>query len=118
MDWTPLTTPDQINQIIQLSFQTPCLIFKHSTRCSISTIAQHRLKGQWEWKPEEVCTFHLDVIRHREISNLVAAQFAVEHESPQVLLIQKGACIFHASHMDISSEYIDEEIKGLLHALR
>lgn len=103
MEWTPLTAPEQIEQISQLSHQIPCVIFKHSTRCSISTIAQHRLKGEWNWSPDEIRTFHLDVIRHRDISNQVAEHFGVPHESPQMLLIQNGKCVYHTSHMDISA---------------
>lgn len=103
MEWTPLNAPEQIEQIIQLSHQIPCVIFKHSTRCSISTIAEHRLKGEWNWTPDEIRTFHLDVIRDRDVSNLVSERFGVQHESPQMLLIHKGECIYHTSHMDISA---------------
>lgn len=102
MEWIKLQTPDQLDQVILLSHQTPCLIFKHSTRCSISTIAQHRLKGAWQWQEKEIRTFHLDVIEFREISNLVAERFNVRHESPQMLIIHKGVCIHHSSHMDIN----------------
>lgn len=113
MEWTPLTTPEQLDHIIQLSLQTPCVIFKHSSRCSISTIAQHRLKGAWRWTPDQIRTFHLDVIQDRLISNLVEERFGVQHESPQMLLIHMGVCVYHSSHMDISASDLQNQLDSL-----
>lgn len=86
----------------------PCLLFKHSTRCSISAIAKHRLEADWDLPETAVKPYFLDLIAYRRLSNQVAESFAVRHESPQVLLIHEGRCVYDASHLDISLEAIRE----------
>jgi len=48
----------------------------------------------------------LDVIAHRNLSRQVADLLKVEHESPQVLLIKNGQCVFDASHTAIQMDDI------------
>ena len=42
-NWHPLTALDHLDAITEASFQRPQLLFKHSTRCSISSGAKSRL---------------------------------------------------------------------------
>lgn len=113
MQWTRLSHPDQLLELISISHQTPCVIFKHSTRCSISSIAQHRLKIDWPWEETELRTFHVDVIESRAVSDAVARQFGVDHESPQVLVIVDGRCVHHSSHLDISISDLEEALQAI-----
>lgn len=107
MNWLPINDPKDIQTIIDQSYQQTCLIFKHSTRCEISAIAKYRLESDWEDLSFAVQPYFLDLLAHRPISNLIAEQFDVYHESPQVLMIKDGACIFDASHLDISIEELN-----------
>ncbi len=102
INWNVLEHPDALEQLIENSRTTPCLIFKHSDRCSISYIVQHRLEGDWDIPNSALAPYHLDVIGRRALSNQVAERFGVIHESPQVLLIENGRCRYHTSHLDIS----------------
>lgn len=43
----------------------------------------------------------LDLLTYRDISNQIAETYGVEHESPQVLVIQNGKSIFNRSHFEI-----------------
>jgi bacillithiol system protein YtxJ len=102
MNWQDLNSVEQLQAIKESSRQNPVLIFKHSTRCSISRTALDRL--QRHWKPEEMRSvepFFLDLLRHPDISRQVASEFAVEHESPQVLLIRDGKAVYDRSHLEI-----------------
>ncbi len=108
MDWNPLTNSQELRQIVDRSHQVPCLIFKHSTRCSISFMAMHRLETQWDFDASQIEPYYLDLISYRNISNEIAEYFQVYHESPQMLLIINGECIHDASHLDISVEEIRE----------
>lgn len=86
-----------------MSHLQPVVLFKHSTRCSISGTALNRLERHWkDSEMADVKPYHLDLIAHRPISNRIAQVFGVEHQSPQLLLIRKGECVFNASHLDIS----------------
>jgi bacillithiol system protein YtxJ len=86
------------------------IIFKHSTRCSISSITKKRLEMDWTFLPDNVPVYFLDLISYRDISNTVADIFRVHHESPQLLLIKDGECIYETSHGEISMEDAVEQI--------
>ena len=80
------------------------LIFKHSTRCSISMMAKRRFELDWEDLPADMPLYFLDLITYRDLSRQVAEIFQVNHESPQLLLIKDGECILDQSHGGISIE--------------
>lgn len=107
MNWNHLEDIVQLEALKKDSFQQPQVIFKHSTRCSISSMAKNRLDRSDA--PESVRFYYLDLIAHRDISNKIAEDFFVEHESPQVLLIRNGACIYDESHNGISMDEILEQ---------
>ena len=107
MMWNELTEDKQLAEIRKQSSTQPVVIFKHSTRCSISTMAKGRLERSLA--PESVTFYYLDLIRHRDISNMIAREFGVHHESPQVLLIRNGDCVYDESHNGISMDEIREQ---------
>jgi bacillithiol system protein YtxJ len=103
MKWNELQDVAQLEQIVKESENKPVLIFKHSTRCSISASALNRVERVWSEQSEaSVKPYYLDLISHRDISNAIEAKFNVEHQSPQVLLISKGKSVFDTSHSDIN----------------
>ena len=108
MQWNALTELAQLSHLREVSFHQPQIIFKHSTRCSISTMALNRLERSET--PENAVFYLLDLILYREISNAIAEQFAVYHESPQVLIIRNGECVYDESHSGINMEEIREMI--------
>jgi bacillithiol system protein YtxJ len=109
MGWHRLDNFAQVGAIVVASAQRPQLIFKHSTRCSISAAAKYRLEASLG-DLEGVYDVHfLDLIVKRDISTLVADRFDVEHQSPQVIVVHRGKAIFTASHYDIDVE----ELMGL-----
>jgi bacillithiol system protein YtxJ len=78
------------------------IIFKHSTRCSISMMAKKRVEMDLADLPSDVKLYFLDLISYRSVSAYIAETFQVHHESPQLLLIKDGECILDQSHGDIS----------------
>lgn len=104
MDWNLLTAEEQIETIRERSTKKPQLIFKHSTRCSISSMAKARLERGTA--PDSVDFYYLDLIAYRPVSQKVASSFGVDHESPQILLIKDGRCVYHESHSGISMDEI------------
>jgi bacillithiol system protein YtxJ len=106
MNWIQLTDEGGIENIIEQSKLKPQVIFKHSTRCSISSVALGRLERSSQ--PGEMDFYFLDLIKFRDLSNKIAEQFAVYHESPQVLLIKDGECTYSESHSGIDMQDIIE----------
>lgn len=106
MQWHTLNSVHDVEHLIDRSRVVPCMIFKHSTSCPISAMAKRRLEMNWETDGEELETYYLDLLRHRDVSNLIADSFGVRHESPQVLVIKDGNCVYDASHLRITAEAI------------
>ncbi|HAL83547.1 MAG TPA: bacillithiol system redox-active protein YtxJ [Mucilaginibacter sp.] len=96
MNWTLLESADQITGIKGHAGYS--IIFKHSTRCSISMMVKKRVELDLYKLPENLPLYFLDLIKYRELSNLVATAFDVYHESPQLLLIKDGECVLDLSH--------------------
>ncbi len=104
MNWIPLMNEQQLEEIKRNSANRPQVIFKHSSRCSISSMARNRLdKNSF---PEGIDFYFLDIINYRNISNKIASEFKVRHESPQVLLINNGTCVYDESHSGIRMDEI------------
>ena len=103
--WRQLTDLGQLNEILEISNEKPVVIFKHSTRCSVSRMALRHFENEFDLE-EKVTPYFLDLLNHRDISNAIASKFQVEHQSPQLLLISKDICIYDASHNAIEVESI------------
>jgi bacillithiol system protein YtxJ len=102
MNWTSLDSANQVDVIKNNPGYS--LIFKHSTRCSISMMAKRRFEMDMDKLPADMPLYFLDLIKYRDISLQVAQDFQVHHESPQMLLIKDGECILDQSHGGISVE--------------
>ena len=100
--WRSLNDLGQLNEIIDLSTEKPVVIFKHSTRCSISRMALKQFENEFDLN-EKVLSFLLDLIEYRNISNEIASRFGVQHQSPQIILICDGKPVYNASHESIEA---------------
>lgn len=113
MNWTKLTELAQLDTIDAASHTKPILIFKHSTRCSISSTALARMERGWTSDLNAGHTvYYLDLLAYRSISNMIAERYALEHESPQVLVIRDGQCVYSASHLTITPQDVAGALAG------
>ncbi len=108
MNWIEFKDEAGLEAIKQQSAITPQVIFKHSTRCSISTMAKARLERADQ--PIGLDFNYLDLIANRNISSKIAEDFNVQHESPQILIIKNGTCVYDESHNSISMDDILEAV--------
>lgn len=103
VNWSVLDKLETLEDIKEASKDGLVMIYKHSMTCPISGSALHRLERNWEVEEMKGITpYYLDLLRFREVSNQVAQEFSVRHESPQVLVIDNGQCVYHTSHMGIN----------------
>jgi len=102
INWIELTDIGQINDLTVQSADKPVVFFKHSTRCSISTMALSRLESKWDITEDEVDAVYLDLLKYREISNELADKFEVIHQSPQLILVKNGEAVYNTSHNQIN----------------
>jgi bacillithiol system protein YtxJ len=109
INWVLLDDNSKLLKAIEESFTKDVVIFKHSTTCSISLMAKRRLEEDWD-DLENVIPYYLDLKSFRSISDEVAERFSLHHESPQILLIRQGECIYDASHFDITIAELKETL--------
>lgn len=103
MSWKKLEDISQIDELIEESKTKSVVVFKHSTRCSISSMAWSRMERNWKEEDSiKFSPYFLDLIAHRQISNAIAQRFSVPHESPQVIIIKNGKAVYNDSHMGIN----------------
>lgn len=105
MNWNILNSIDQLSEIDEKSKGKTQILFKHSTRCSVSTFAKRILESEYsESVADQADVYYLDLISFRDVSGEIANRYNVQHESPQLLVIKEGKCIHHSSHSDVSFE--------------
>lgn len=105
MNWKVIENSNQINEIKEASYHKLQLIFKHSTRCIISKMALKNFESDFLLH-DVIDAYYLDLIAYRNISNEIAEVFAVEHQSPQILLIKDGVAVYAASHESINANVL------------
>jgi bacillithiol system protein YtxJ len=110
MEYIELSNKEQLKEVDSKSFEfnKGVLIFKHSRRCSISQMALGRFSRDWDYQEDTFPIYFLDLISFRDVSNEIAEKYEVMHESPQILLIKDGKCIYSASHMDIKPKTLNQ----------
>jgi len=108
--WVELTSIEQFNRLFEEN--KPFFVFKHSTRCSISSMALNQFERTYQLE-DEMTPLFLDLIAHREVSNYIAEQTGVYHQSPQLILINNKEVLYHASHEQISAKNIETTYEKL-----
>ncbi|MBL0341015.1 MAG: bacillithiol system redox-active protein YtxJ [Bacteroidetes bacterium] len=112
MNWIEI---DNLNHLKMLhgesitDSQKSTIIFKHSTRCSVSRMALRMIESEWS---NQEPIYLVNVVENRPVSNQIAMQYNIQHESPQLLVVKNGACIYDASHSAIDIEVVKELIQS------
>ena len=100
--WKNITSEEDLNKAIEESTTKKVAIFKHSTSCFISKTVLKNFEKEVENTDKEVSYYFLDLLAHRNISNKIAEQLEVTHQSPQLIVLENGKATKNASHSDIS----------------
>ena len=109
--WNPIESTKQVDEIInKKSYNSPCVIFKHSTTCSISSVAKLRLDSGWEELGDNMQWYYLDLLSYRPVSKYIADTLDVHHESPQIIIVRNGEATYDVSHLDISIDDLSTEV--------
>jgi len=98
---------------VEQSNEQPVILFKHSTRCGISSAAKFRLESAWDFSADEAQLYYLDLLAYRPISNAITERFGVFHQSPQVIVISKGKAVYDSSHHSINVADLRKAIGAL-----
>ena len=106
IEWRHIEALGQLDEIIEASNRTPQLLYKHSTRCGVSSMVRKQLDGVWAHEGK-IIPWHLDLITFRNISNKIAERFTIQHQSPQIIVLVNKEVALHISHASLSSKDLD-----------
>jgi bacillithiol system protein YtxJ len=104
--WKKIESEEDLKKAIEHSFQNKIAIFKHSTSCFISKTVLRNFEKEIANLDQTADLYFLDLLAYRPISNKIAEDLGVNHQSPQLIVVEKGKAINNASHQDISVEQI------------
>ncbi|KIL75680.1 bacillithiol system redox-active protein YtxJ [Bacillus badius] len=79
---------------------------KHSTTCPVSASAFDEYQAFLNEHPDEQ-GYYLAVQDSRELSNYIAGEYDIIHQSPQAFLFENGRPSWHASHWKITREQLE-----------
>lgn len=100
--WKNIASEADLNKAAEESNSKKVVIFKHSTRCFISKTVLKNFEREVRNSDKEVSYYFLDLIAHRDLSNKIADDFDVTHQSPQLIVLENGKATKNASHQSIS----------------
>ena len=105
-NWNPITTEQDVHNIIENSNNKPQIIFKDSVTCGISAYAKERLISGNEVLIAKADFNYLDLLSYRSVSNFIADELSVIHQSPQIIVLKNGEVVYRVSHHSIQADDI------------
>ncbi|AJY76425.1 bacillithiol system redox-active protein YtxJ [Paenibacillus beijingensis] len=107
-----LMTVEDWKEVYEASKTKPLLVFKHSTRCSVSAEA-HEAWSKWLNDSQELPVENVlvRVVEERPVSNAIEESTGVKHASPQAILIADGEVKWHTSHWNITYASLEEHLR-------
>lgn len=106
--WKKIQSEEDLAGAIERSYTNKIAIFKHSTSCFISKTVLRNFESEIRELGTGVDLYFLDLLAYRPISNKIAEDFDVTHQSPQLIVIENGKAVNNASHQDISITQITQ----------
>lgn len=101
-----ITDVESFEELASRSQNSPVVVFKHSTTCSISAAAYNEM-SRYDGDVTLV-----EVQRDRTLSKDIEQRTGVSHESPQVLVLRKGRVVWEASHWKVKADAVQRAVKN------
>lgn len=111
LPWVNVTSLEKLDELIASVSEKPLLLFKHSTRCSVSGMARFHFERSWHSRDEFITLGFVDLLAHRDVSDRIAEITGVRHQSPQVIVLKGNEVIYEASHEQIDAKRIESLVK-------
>lgn len=108
--WELLESEAQFRNVVKNSSKKPKVIFKHSTRCGISRMVLKNFENGFTLKGNEAGFYILDLLNHREVSNIIASDLKITHQSPQIIVLRDELVIHTDSHHGIDIHKVEQLI--------
>ncbi|MCX7028777.1 MAG: bacillithiol system redox-active protein YtxJ [Spirochaetes bacterium] len=92
--------------LVEQSLPADCLVYKHSTACPVSAEAAREVAGL----ATDLPVYQVNVREQRDLSNWFAAEYAVIHQSPQLILVRGGKAVRSWSHWEVRRETVEKAL--------
>jgi bacillithiol system protein YtxJ len=107
VQWKEITTLDEWNSLLESSPEQPVVILKHSTTCPVSASALEEYEEYLSKSPNENVNYYLvKVIESRPVSNQIAEDLKIKHQSPQILYFKNKEAIWNTSHWSVTAKHM------------
>ena len=111
MTLIPLQTPSDATGTASTEFPELAVLFKYSPACIISSQASLEVETFADDHPD-VPVYTVDVLGQRSLSQRLASQLKIEHESPQVIVIKNGKPTWDKSGFRIRLDAIEYAVQA------
>lgn len=108
LKWNYLESIEDLDAAEALSKEKTVVLFKHSTRCSISRFVLKQFENTYDIPTEKMELYFLDLIEYRPVSNEIASRFEVTHQSPQMIVLKEGKGVYNSSHESIDANDLEK----------
>ena len=108
--WKKITSDEDVRAIVEKSHEAAQIIFKDSVSCGISAFAKSRIVDGYDLIDGKADFNYLDLLSYRSVSNFIAEHLGVNHQSPQIIVLKKGAVTYSVTHHAIEADAIAAEL--------
>jgi bacillithiol system protein YtxJ len=106
MSIEPVEDQERLRELLKAE---TVIVYKHSTRCSISRRTMAQMQEFAEQRPD-VPVAMVDVVAQRELSDLIARELKVRHKSPQAIVVKDGEAVWETSHFSIKAKVLADRL--------
>lgn len=105
-NWINIKSNEDVQTIVEKSFEKPQIIFKDSLTCGISAYAKSKLESGNALLEGKADFNYLDLLALRPVSNFIEQELKVRHQSPQIIVLKDGKVNYSVTHHSINPEVI------------
>lgn len=95
----------------KMSFEGPVFILKNSLTCPVSSKAYSQFE-EFIKENDNVPCFVVNIQDSRSVSDRIAHDTGIKHESPQILLLNNGVVSWQDSHFHVTKVNMDKALNN------
>lgn len=103
---------EELQDVYETSVEKPVLLFKQSTTCPVSAGAFQQFKTFLNHNEGDYDAYFVKVRESRPVSDKIAEDLGIRHQSPQIFLIKDQEAMWNESHAKITVESIKEALQN------
>ena len=103
---------DDLQEVWETSTEKPVILFKQSTTCPVSAEAFTELQRLLDSNNKDIAAYYVKVRETRPVSNQIAEDLGIQHQSPQAFVVKNKEAVWNASHNKITEDSLTEALQN------